>query len=341
MPDKLAIIRPGGHAGLVPFTDTRQVLRLPSLSCPFPSDVNPHVDEVDRDTMNWLAASGMIADDEQLERFRRARYGWLGGRTYPYASRELCQLVTDWCVWLFAFDDVYCESDRGAAEIARALPAMFAVLDDMTDVADLKTGAHDGNPFARALLDIKARIAAHGTADQLDRWCTMTKDYLFAQVWEAANREDDIVPTDGDYIFMRRRTGAMLTVFALIDLAAEVCLTWDEWRHPAVRAMTRHANDVVVWDNDLISYAKERDAANGRNNLVTVLVTHGGYTVQEAMDRIGALRDRAIADMVALEPHTRSLGSPAVSAYVRGLQYWISGSVDYSLTSSRYTGAWG
>lgn len=87
----------------------------------------------------------------------------------------------------------------------------------------------------------------------------------------------------------------MLTVFALIDLTAEVCLTWDEWRHPAVRAMTQHANDVVVWDNDLISYAKERDAVNGRNNLVSVLVTHAGCSVQEAMDRIGVMRDRAIA----------------------------------------------
>ncbi|WP_055481332.1 4-epi-cubebol synthase [Sphaerimonospora mesophila] len=310
-----------------------QAFRLPELTCPFHSDVNPHVDEVDRDTMSWLAASGMIADGEQLERFRSAGYGWLGARTYPYAARELCQVVTDWCVWLFAFDDVYCESDRRAAEIARALPRLFEVIDDLTGAEPVD------DVFARALLDIKARITAYGTADQLDRWRAATKDYLFAQVWEAANREDDVIPTFADYVFMRRRTGAMLTVFALIDLTAEVCLTWDEWRHPAVRAMTQHANDVVVWDNDLISYAKERDAVNGRNNLVSVLVTHAGCSVQEAMDRIGVMRDRAIAEMVALEPATASLRSPAVSAYVRGLQYWISGSVDYSLTSSRYTAA--
>ncbi|WP_433500440.1 4-epi-cubebol synthase [Sphaerimonospora sp. CA-214678] len=310
-----------------------QAFRLPELTCPFPGDVNPHVDEIDRDTMSWLAASGMIADGEQLERFRSAGYGWLGARTYPYAARALCQVVTDWCVWLFAFDDVYCESDRRAAEIARALPRLFEVIDDLTG-----TEAVD-DVFARALLDIKARITAYGTADQLDRWRTATRDYLFAQVWEAANREDDVIPTFADYVFMRRRTGAMLTVFAMIDLTAEVCLTWDEWRHPAVRLMTQHANDVVVWDNDLISYAKERGAVNGRNNLVTVLVTHTGCSVQEAMDRIGVMRDRAIVEMVALQPATASLRSPAVSAYVRGLQYWISGSVDYSLTSSRYTAA--
>jgi len=294
--------------------------------------VNPHVDEVNRDTLAWLAASGMIADSDQLERFRLARYGWLGARTYPYASRELCQLVTDWCVWLFAFDDAYCESDRRAAEIARALPQLYTVVDDNEGDEPVE------NVFARALLDIKTRIRRHGTADQLDRWRAMTKDYLFAQVWEAANREDDVVPTIEDYIFMRRRTGAMLTVFALIDLAAQTPLTMDEWRHPVVREMTEHANDVVVWDNDLISYAKERSEANIRNNLVSVLVEHTGCTVQEAMDRIGVMRDEAVAAMAALTPDTEALGSPAVDAYVTGLKYWISGSVDYSLTSSRYFG---
>ncbi|MBX6385743.1 MAG: hypothetical protein IRZ07_22680 [Microbispora sp.] len=294
--------------------------------------MNPHVDEVNRDTLAWLAASGMIADDDQLERFRLARYGWLGARTYPYASRELCQLVTDWCVWLFAFDDAYCESDRRAAEIARALPQLYTVVDDNEGDEPVE------NVFARALLDIKTRIRRHGTADQLDRWRAMTKDYLFAQVWEAANREDDVVPTIEDYIFMRRRTGAMLTVFALIDLAAQTPLTMDEWRHPVVREMTEHANDVVVWDNDLISYAKERSEANIRNNLVSVLVEHTGCTVQEAMDRIGVMRDEAVAAMAALTPDTEALGSPAVDAYVTGLKYWISGSVDYSLTSSRYFG---
>ncbi|MEZ0076162.1 4-epi-cubebol synthase [Planotetraspora sp. GP83] len=313
---------------------SRHPLRIPPLASPFPSAVNPHVEEVDRETLAWLAASGMIGDEDHLERFRQARYGLLGARTYPYATRELCQLVTDWCVWLFAFDDAFCESDRRAAEIARTLPQLYTVVDD------LDGGEAVENVFARALLDVKSRIAAHGDADQLDRWRAMTKDYLFAQVWEAANREDDVVPTIDDYIFMRRRTGAMLTVFALIDVAAECRLTPGEWRHPAVRAMTEHANDVVVWDNDLISYAKERSAANIRNNLVSVLARHTGCTVQQAMDRIGRMRDQAVAEMVALGPVLNSLRSPCVSAYARGLEYWISGSVDYSLTSSRYVDAW-
>ncbi|WP_157546142.1 4-epi-cubebol synthase [Microtetraspora fusca] len=316
-----------------PLTENSPRLRIPELTCPFPSEVNPYVEEVDRDTLAWLAASGMIEGADNLARYGAARYGWLGGRTYPYAARELCQIVTDWCVWLFAFDDVFCESDRAAAEIARALPQFISVIDDLGD------GDPVGNVFARSLLEIKTRIAAAGNADQLDRWRAMTKDYLFAQVWEAANREHDVVPTFDDYIVMRRRTGAMLTVFALVDVAAGAYLTPDEWRHPDVRAITEHANDVVVWDNDLISYAKERSGPNINNNLVSVLCRHKGCSTQEAMDLIGVMRNEAVAGMVALRPRLDALGSPGVAAYVKGLERWISGSVDYSLTSSRYVTA--
>ncbi|MER7213572.1 4-epi-cubebol synthase [Streptosporangium sp. NPDC020072] len=296
--------------------------------------MSPHVERVDRETLDWLIASGMLKDAETVERYRQARYGWLGGRTYPYAEHDLLRLVTDWCVWLFAFDDAFCESDRRAAEIARALPQFYAVLEG------LDGGYEVDDRFARMLLEIKNRISAHADGDQLDRWCSVTKDYLFAQVWEAANREDEVVPSIEDYLFMRRRTGAMLTVFALIDIAAGHRLTPAEWRHPAVRAITESANDVVVWDNDLISYAKESESGNARNNLVNVLAVHGGVSRQAAMERIGMMRNKAITDMIERRPTLEALGSEAVHAYVRGLEFWISGSVDYSLTSSRYTMAW-
>jgi hypothetical protein len=304
------------------------------LSCPFPSLISPYADQVDAETFSWLVASGMIDDRAELDRYREASYGRLGARTYPYADHDMLRLVTDWCVWLFAFDDAFCESDRRAAEIARALPQLLAVLDD------LDAGVHVQNPFARAMLDIKGRVTAAGNADQLDRWRTVTKDYLFAQVWEAANREDSVVPTYGDYIFMRRRTGAMLTVFALIDVATGHPLTPDEWRHPDVRAITESANDVVVWDNDLLSYAKERNSVNSRNNLVSVLARHRHRSIQHAMNQIGRMRDEAIMRMTLLRAELEDMDSRAIQAYVRGLEHWISGSIAYSLTSTRYTRAW-
>ncbi|MBE1558177.1 terpene synthase family protein [Nonomuraea africana] len=313
------------------------ILRIPPLRCPFPSEVNPHVEEASQDSFAWLLDTGMLDHPDTLERYRQARFGWLTARAYPLADREMLKLLMDWCIWLFAFDDGFCESERMSRRtglIARALPEMFRVLHDI-DSDDPLT-----NVFARSLQELKARIAVHAERDQLERWCSATREYIFAQVWEAANREADVVPTPEDYVFMRRRTGAMYPVYALIDIAGGYRLTPEEWHHPDVRALTEHANDLVVWDNDLFSYAKERTHDQARHNLVNVLVTHRGYSVQEALDEVAEMHDHAVAEMVRLRKSVEMWGSPAVDAYVTGLEHWVRGHIVYSLGSARYIHAW-
>ncbi|WP_162795083.1 terpene synthase family protein [Nonomuraea lactucae] len=312
-------------------------LRIPPLRCPFPSQVNPHVTEASKDSFEWLVESGMLNEPDLLERYRNARFGWLTARAYPLVDRDMLKLLMDWCIWLFAFDDGFCESEdlsRHTALIARALPEMFRVLHD------IETDEPVSNVFARSLQELKARIAAHAEPVQLDRWSAATKEYIFAQVWEAANRESDVVPTPEDYVFMRRRTGAMYPVFALIDIAGGYRLTPEEWHHPDVRALTEHANDLVVWDNDLFSYAKERTHDKARHNLVNVLVTHRGCSLQEALDEVAQMHDRAVAEMVRLRRSVECWGDRSALAYVQGLEHWVRGHIEYSLRSTRYVHAW-
>ncbi|GAA0912155.1 hypothetical protein GCM10009560_02340 [Nonomuraea longicatena] len=312
-------------------------LRIPALQCPFASDVNPHVDAASEDSFAWLLESGMLREPDMLERYKSARFGWLTARAYPLADRDMLKLLMDWCIWLFAYDDGFCESEdlsRHTAQIARALPEMFRVLHDIDSDEPVT------NVFAKSLQELRARIAEHAERDQLDRWSTATKEYIFAQVWEAANRETDVVPSPEDYVFMRRRTGAMYPVYALIDIASGQRLTPDEWHHPDVRALTEHANDLVVWDNDLFSYAKERKHDMARHNLVNVLVTHRGCSLQEALNEVAVMHDQAVAQMVKLRSSVDSWGTQAVRAYVQGLEHWVRGHIEYSLGSARYMRAW-
>ncbi|MEV5407503.1 hypothetical protein AB0K60_01515 [Thermopolyspora sp. NPDC052614] len=307
---------------------------VPALPCPFPSELNPHVEEAERDSFAWLCASGMLPDAATVERYRRARYGRLAARAYPRADPDMLRLVMDWCTWLFAFDDCFCESERLSRSpglIVRALPDLLRVLDDPRPPEQVRT------PFARMLLELKGRIAASARPEQVDRWCTATRDYVFAQVWEAANREADVIPTPEDYIFMRRRTGAMGPVLSLIDVAGRFHLTPEQWLHPQVRELTQLCSDLVVWDNDIFSYAKERRHDHARHNLITVLMTHRDRSVREAVDEVALMHNRAIARMVELDAAVRAWAPPGVLTYVRGLEHWVSGHITYSLTSSRYT----
>lgn len=318
-------------------TSAHHPLRIPALRCPFESQVNPHVTEASEDSFRWLLESGMLQEPEILNRYRSAQFGWLTARAYPLVDRDMLKLLMDWCIWLFAFDDGFCESEafsKHTGLIARALPEMFRVLHDIESDEPVT------NVFAKSLQELKSRIEVHAERDQLDRWCTATKEYIFAQVWEAANRESDVVPTPEDYVFMRRRTGAMYPVYALIDIAGHQRLGPEEWHHPDIRALTEHANDLVVWDNDLFSYAKEREHDKARHNLVNVLMTHRGYSLQEALDEVALMHDHAVAEMVRLRASVETWGSPAVLAYVQGLEHWVRGHIEYSLGSARYIKAW-
>ena len=71
---------------------------------------------------------------------------------------------------------------------------------------------------------------------------------------------------------------------------------------------------------------------------MNVLVTHRGYSVQEALTRWRHMHNRAIDDMVRLRAAVETLGPHAVLAYVRGLEHWIRGHIEYSLGSARYIG---
>lgn len=308
-------------------------LRIPPLPCPFPSEINPHVEETERESFAWLCASDMLPDTATAERYRESRFGHLAARTYPRVDPDMLRLVTDWCMWLFAFDDGFCESERlshSPGLIVRALPELLRVIDDP------HPPEHTDDPYARTLLELKGRIAAHARPEQLDRWCAATRDYVLAQVWEAANREADVIPTPEDYIFMRRRTGAMPPVITLIDIAGRFHLTPEQWLHPQVRELTQLCNDLVVWDNDVFSYAKERAHDQARHNLITVLVTHRGRTPREALDEVARMHARAVARMVELDADVRTWAPPDVITYVRGLEHWVSGHIAYSLGSTRY-----
>ncbi|MFI6595150.1 hypothetical protein ACIBHX_02820 [Nonomuraea sp. NPDC050536] len=311
-------------------------IRIPSLPCPFPSEINTHAAEVDAESHAWLAASHMLSGSGAIEHFQRSKIGYLAARTNPLVPRDSLRLINDWYNWLFAFDDTFCESElmgHRASAVAQALPPLLEIIDGR--------GRPDpSNAFELTLHEILGRISEVASSAQVDRWRTTVKEYLFAQIWEAANREVDRIPTPEDYIAMRRITGATYTCFALIDVGGGYCLEAEEWHHPDVRLLSDLACDLIGWDNDMLSYAKERSNDKARHNLVTVLATHRSYSLQQALEEVSRMHEDAITAFLERREAVDQWAPLPVCRYVRGLEHWVRGHIAFSLGSARYVHAW-
>ena len=70
---------------------------------------------------------GLVPDDAYRARLQRTRYGWLAGRCYPSADRELLQIIADYFLWFFDVDDLFV--DRVQTLTPRTIPNLSAMID--------------------------------------------------------------------------------------------------------------------------------------------------------------------------------------------------------------------
>jgi germacradienol/geosmin synthase len=95
-----------------------QPFELPDFYLPWPARLNPDLEEARLHCKTWAAEMGILYDspegggaeiwDERT--FDSMDYALLTSYTHPDASGPELDLVTDWYVWVFFFDDHFLET---------------------------------------------------------------------------------------------------------------------------------------------------------------------------------------------------------------------------------------
>ncbi|HUN37726.1 MAG TPA: germacradienol/geosmin synthase [Trebonia sp.] len=273
-------------------------------------------------------------------------YALLCAYTHPDCDGGTLNLITDWYVWVFFFDDHFLETFKQARDHAGARAYLDSLELFMSD-----SPREPGNPCEAGLADLWARTVPDMSGDWRRRFVTATHNLMVESMWELENIDAGRVANPIEYLQMRRRVGGAPWSACLVEYAvgAEV-----PGRLAATRPLTVLLDsfaDSVHLRNDLFSYQREVTQEGENANAVLVFSEFLGVGVQQAADLVGDLltsrmqqfEHTAVAEVPALllDQGASATEALAIGGYVKGLQDWQSGGHEWHMRSSRYmnTGA--
>ncbi|UGY94727.1 terpene synthase family protein [Streptomyces gobiensis] len=318
----------------------------PALPMPYTTRCSPHLDAARSHTRAWARELGLTGTlpgwDERS--FQAADHALFAALTHPDAQGAELDLIADWHIWGWYFDDFFVEVFKRSRNPAGARAFMERLAAFMPpDPAGTPPPA---NPAEAALANLWAR-SAPGMAPELRReFPGHVLEFTGSWLWELHNLVQDRVPDPVDYIEMRRRTGGARFSLALLRHALGTDIPERVWESDPMRELGVTFADIGPLRNDIHSYAKEIEHEGENSNGVLIIQRFLDCGLQEAADTLAAL---ATARLDQFE-HTVTTGLPAlfeeteadtatrenVMDYVRALREWMAGDHQWSLVTGRY-----
>jgi Terpene synthase family 2, C-terminal metal binding len=293
--------------------------------------------EVRRRTLDTCLTLGMIREDRMsVQKYLAGRFELLAALTYPDADVEELTLCNDFFMYLFYVDD-QAEEDENYGKRPDALAHYFE-----RHIDALRDGrlASPDDPAGRLLLDIRARVLNKASEHWLERFVTDVREYLLhgtlagARHWTAGT-----IPTLDEYVRQRLFDSAGQCTQDMIEVAGGGELPQELVEDADVVELRRLCTNVVAFTNDLVSYSKEVRDHNSPNNLVCVVMAQERVGFERAAARSIALINDDVAAFERISKRLRRAeiaGDVRLERYLRGQRAWMSGNLQWSLSTGRY-----
>ncbi|GAA3441380.1 germacradienol/geosmin synthase [Planomonospora venezuelensis] len=287
---------------------------------------------------------GMLDDpdiwDEQ--RLEAMDYGLMCAYTHPDCPAAELDLITDWYVWVFYFDDHFLETFKRS----RDLDGAQAYLDRL-DAFMADDPPEPANPVERGLADLWPRTVPAMSPSWRRRFVRVTRDLTQESMWELFHIERDAVSNPIEYIEERRKVGGAPWSAALVEHAAGAELPARLTAGRPVRVLTESFADAVHLRNDLFSYEREVRQEGELSNCVLVCERFFDCDTRRAVEitndlltsRLHQFEHTALTELPALfvDEGVTPDEQERVLRYVKGLQDWQAGGHAWHTASSRYT----
>lgn len=294
-------------------------IRIPTLSAPFRSVLNPYVRDADERVARWVGDMGFATPED----YRRSKFTWFAARCFPDADLPQLTLAAAFNVWLFFLDDG-CD----LVPVGQKYEYLRELSGELT--LALAGYAPTGRPLVRALSALWSDMRTLGSRDWEAHCVDALLRYMDACKLEAQWLDGNAWPSVAAYTLYRPYLGAVHLEPALSEILCGHILQPYERDHPAVSALRLLCSNIVCWSNDLFSLEKER-ARGDKGNLALVLEHERGCSLEDAVRGAAALHEEDLRCFAALAEDVRAGASPALAHYVRSLEHIIAANMEWSL----------
>jgi hypothetical protein len=304
---------------------------LPRLSYPIAPVEHPHIEQFEQECVErWAKKLGLHSKHRGFKKLQHSRFAVLLGRCHPTAGEEEMELIVDFAVWLFLWDDQF--DNR----INDKLMSTGWIREQNAQALDIIKGVSpdiEASPLQWILADIRERLVERMPATWMERFTRHCAEYFEGTEWESEVRHAGVHPDVMTYIRMRRMTSGVHPMVDLIELAEGICLSEETLADKDLQRMITITNDVVAWSNDIFSLASDMKD-EGHLNLVLSIREHMVPSLQEALSLAAKMHDTEMASFQKLE---KSQEGEAVRRFVNGLRLWMRANYDWSILTGRYS----
>ena len=325
-----------------------QAFTLPEFYMPYPARLNPNLERTRTHSMAWARDMGMqdspkpdggvVWTEEQLAKMD---YALMCAYTHPDCDGPMLDVITDWYVWVFFFDDHFLEHFKYSRDLKGAKAYLDHLELFMSDDPPEPT-----NPAEVGLKDLWARTVPAMSAGWRDRFVTSTHNLMIESMWELNNINIGRIANPIEYVQMRRRVGGAPWSANLVEFACDAEVP-DRVAHTRpLKVLSDTFSDAVHLRNDLFSYQREVQEEGENSNAVLVFEKFFDIETQDAAElvndlltsRVQQFENTALIEIPALSTVHQLLPDELakVAGYAKGLQDWQAGGHEWHARSSRY-----
>ncbi|HEV7974209.1 terpene synthase family protein [Amycolatopsis sp.] len=328
-----------------------QAFTLPDFYMPYPARINPHLERTREHSAAWADRMGMLEAAKpgggvvwDTAALAKMDYALMCAYTHPDCDGPMLDLITDWYVWVFFFDDHFLEEFKYSRDLSGAKAYLDHLELFMTEPGEIPP--EPTNPAEEGLKDLWERTVPAMSDGWRKRFVTSTHNLMVESMWELDNISRGRIANPIEYLQMRRRVGGAPWSANLVEVAVGAEIPDSIAGTRPMEVLSDTFSDAVHLRNDLFSYQREVQEEGENSNAVLVFETFLGTSTQEAAELVNEMltsrllqfENTALTEVPgllaenAVPPHEQ-LG---VGAYVKGLQDWQAGGHEWHARSSRY-----